>query len=122
MNPPVFTLLQAASGVTAVLGTAPLRVYPGGQVPENTAYPYATYAVYNGNPNNNMDQAPLSDVIGTQIDIWSKTYGLALSAATAIRDALEPAAHMTGFSGPDRDDETRYYRVILEFDFFTERG
>lgn len=121
MNPPVFEICKGDSNVTALLGTDPLRVYPFAQAPENKTYPYATYGIVAGVPDNTMDSVPLSDVVATQVDVWAKTAAECEEIATAIRDACEPEAHMTAFGSGDRDAETKSYHLRLEFDFFINR-
>ena len=121
MIPPIVPLLAADATVTALLGSAPIRVYPFGEAPELQTYPYATWTVFSGNPQNQLGDVPDMDVIGTQVDIWGETASSALDVAAAIRDAIEPHAHMVGFGSTTREAETGHYRVRLEFDFFTER-
>lgn len=118
MMPPVYQLLQADSAVTTLVGD---RVYPFGEAPEGVIYPYATYGVITGTPENTFDKPPVVDRLGTQIDIWALTAKSCLDAAEAIRDALENSAHMISISNMDRDTETKSFRYRLEFDFFTNR-
>lgn len=121
MNPDLFPILMASSAVTALLGTTPLKVYPWGRAPQNVQVPYAVYGVYNGNPENYLDTIPDIDNKGTQVDIYDDDPLRCEQIATAIRDAVEPFAHMTSFSTPDRESETDYYSCRLEFDFWENR-
>jgi hypothetical protein len=99
-----------------------LRVYPWGEAPENVARPYATYGVYNGVPENYLGQVPDVDNLGTQIDVWADTAASGNACAIAIRDSLEPHAHMTSFAANERDGETKLYRCRMSFDFYKERA
>lgn len=121
MLPPVFTLLAASVPVTALVGSAPVRVFPAGQAPEKTPLPYCTWVLVAGIPQNQLGEAPLVDQLPVQIDVWAATYDAALDVAAAVRDTLEPHAHMTNVALPGRDPDTRNYRVTMQFDFFTER-
>lgn len=121
MNPPLFTLLNESTPVKTLLGSNPLRVFPWGSAPQDVAKPYAVYAVYNANPENYLGQAPDIDNKGTQINIYASTSASLESCFDAIRNALEPHAHMTSFASPDRDSETNLYSARMEFDFWNER-
>lgn len=117
----IFTILNASTPVKAILGSNPLRVFPWGEAPERVTKPYATYGVYNGNPQNTMDTPAEIDIDGTQIDIWAETASSCLNAANAIRAALETYAHCVSTQNDNKDPETKLYHSRLEFDFFTER-
>lgn len=120
-NPSLFTILNASTSVKALLGSAPLRVYPWGRAPQNAALPYATYGVFNGNPENYLGQVPDIDNAGTQVNIWAKTGASCDACFLAVRNALEPNAHMTSFATPDLDAETDLYTARLDFDFWEAR-
>lgn len=121
MNPDLFAILNASVPVKTQLGANPLRVYPWGRAPQNAALPYAVYTVYNANPENYLGQVPDIDNKGTQIDIYANTGTKLKSCFEAIRDALEPHAHMTNFSTPAQDDDTDLYSCRMEFDFWDAR-
>lgn len=121
MNTKLFTILNSNSAVKVLLGNSPLRVYPFGRAPQNGAKPYAVYSVYNANPENYLGQVPDIDNKGTQIDIYADTAQSAESCFTAIRDALEPSAHMTSFSTVGVEENTNLYNVRMEFDFWESR-
>ncbi len=118
MIPPVYALLTANMGVTSLIST---RIYPFGEAPQGVTYPYVTFKVITGDPQNTQDKPPQVDNLGTQIDIWAATGDTCLTVARAVRDALEPTAHMTSISDMDRDLETKSFRYRLDFDFFTFR-
>ena len=121
MIPPVFTILNASSAVKALLGATPLRVFPWGEAPQMTREPYVTYIVFNGTPENTQGDAPDMDVLSTQIDVWADSVSSCVSVAEAVRDALEPYAHMTGFSSDSSEEETGLFRQRMDFDFFEKR-
>lgn len=121
MNPEIFPILNASVAVKSVLGSNPLRFYPWGRAPQNVAKPYAVYGVYNGNPENYLNQVPDIDNKGTQIDLYAVTGESAQAVFIALRDALEPYGHMTSFSTPALDADTNLYTGRMEFDFWDER-
>lgn len=121
MNPQLFTILNADTAVKALLGSNPLRVYPWNRAPQNPVKPYAVYGVYNGNPENYLGQVPDVDNKGTQVDIYASSAANCEACFLAIRDAVEPQAHMTSFSTPARDAATDLYIGRLEFDFWEAR-
>ena len=121
MIPPIFTLLSASSSVKALLGTSPLRVFPWGEAPQTTLKPYATYIVYSGQPENTQGETPEMDSLSTQVDVWAESVSSCVSVAEAVRDALEPYAHMTNFSSASPDEETGLFRQRMDFDFFEAR-
>lgn len=121
MIPPVFDILKASTAVKALVGNNPVRVFPFGSAPQNVTRPYATYSVFNGQPENYLDQVPDIDNMGTQIDVWADSVSSCEAVSVAIRNALEPSAHMTSFSGNDRDPETRLFHCRMDFDFFEGR-
>lgn len=121
MIPKIFPILAAAPAVTNHFGTNPTRIFPYGQATQATAKPYATYGVFNGNPENMMDKIPEIDNMGTQIDVWAITAESCKDAATAIRNTLEPLNHMTSFQSAEKDVETQLYRCRLEFDVWQGR-
>lgn len=121
MNPQLFPLLNASTAVRLLLGSNPLRVYPWGEAPAVPRKPYAAYGVYNGNPENYVSNVPDIDNKGTQIDIYAEDATKCAQCFTAIRDVLEPHAHMTSFSTPQRDPETQLYSARMEFDFWEAR-
>lgn len=121
MNPNLFPILYNSSQVRLLLGSSPLRVFPWSRAPQNPKKPYATYGVYNANPENYLDRVPDIDNIGVQVNIYAATAQSCEDCYIAIRDALEPSAHMLSFSTPDLDPNTDLYVGRMEFDFWEER-
>lgn len=121
MNPDLFPILNGSAPVKLLLGANPLRVYPWGRAPANVKKPYVVYSVYNGNPENYLAQAPDIDNKGTQLNIYSDNSNNLEMCYLAIRNALEPHAHMTSFSTPALDVDTDLFSCSMEFDFWDER-
>lgn len=121
MNTVFFTLLNASNPVKALLGSNPLRVFPAGRAPEETQRPYAVYSIYNGNPENYLNQAPDIDNNGIQVSIYADTYAEMAGCFTAVRDALQNDAHMISYTTPDQDADTNLFSCRMEFDFWDDR-
>lgn len=125
MLPAVFPLLRDAAAVTALIGTAPVRAYRHGSAPQNVAAPYVTWFLLSGEPQNVLDEVPRADRQTVQVDCWSDNAGTGSAGidalAKAVRDAIEPHAHMTAVSGDSQDPDTRRYRISMTFDFWTDR-
>lgn len=122
MLPLVKTLLVAAPAVTALVGT---KVYRHGTAPQGTQSPYITWALVTGIPENHLDGTPPVDRIAVQIDAWSNNTGTGdrevEEIATAVRDTLEPHAHMTAINFDGWDSESKRFRMSMSFDFWQDR-
>lgn len=121
MLPNVFTLLKASAAVKALVGSSPLRAYRHGNAPENVAKPYITWSA-TAAPENQLDGVPFTDRHNVQVDAWADDDATVETLAIAIRDAIEPTQHMTGFGPSARDPETMRYRFTLTFTFWLDRS
>lgn len=124
MLPPVFTLLKASSDVRAIVGSNPPRIYRHGHAPQRPDnlpldQPYITWLVVVGTPNNNISESPPADRMTVQVDCWHQRDAGIEVLATAARNALEVAGHMTSFLGDTFEPETKLYRMSMQFDIFT---
>ena len=122
---PIYTTLKAASGVTALLGTNPCRVFPQGEATQKgaTGYaePYATYQQIGGRPENYLGTLPDADSSTTQVDVYAKTVAQAQQVARAIRDAVETVAYVVAIREMGTDETTGLRRVSLDIDWLTNR-
>lgn len=121
MIPPIFTICAAASGVTALLGTKPVRLFPFGEAPEKVAAPYAVWQLVGGAPENYLGTLPDLDLLPTQVDVYGDSAASVLAVAAALRTAIEPHAHITRWRGQTRDAETGRYRFSFDVDWFVPR-
>lgn len=121
MMPPVFQTLKASASVKNIVGTNPPRIYRHGSAPQDTTQPYVTWFVITDTPENNLSDLPPSDRIAVQIDCWHQTDAGIVTLAEAVRDAIEPVAHMTSMPANLREPETKLYRIALQFDFWLNR-
>lgn len=122
MNPPVFSIAVASPAVLAVLGSAPTRLWPFGQAPQNETRPYAVWQVVYGNPDNSLSCVPKEDLLGTQIDSYAKTVSGARQVAEVLRDAYEESFNqVTAWNGEDWEQSTGLYRVSFTVEFWVRR-
>ena len=118
MRPPVFITCTTDATVALLIGT---RLYPFGTAPEGAAYPYAVYQAIHGRPELLLSDSPEIDDIHIQIDCYADTGAECEQVAEALRGAIEPVAHVTGFREWPQDKETKRFRFTLEVDWFVSR-
>lgn len=121
LNPPIFPILSVAPAVTAILGTSPTRIYPYGRAPQDVAKPYVVYSLLEGTPENYIGDLPDADTKYTQISIYAENPSSVDALFIAIRNALEPYCHMTGYRTLDREAQTDLYGVAMDFDYLEGR-
>lgn len=118
MLPPLYALLSAHAAVAAIVGD---RIYPHGEAPQDTTRPYITWFLVAGVPDNTLSERPQSDRAAVQVDAWHQSSGGVVALMTAIRDAIEPVAHVTSIPVNQREPDTRLYRMALQADFIINR-
>lgn len=118
--PPIYQHLKAAPAVTAILGANP-KVFRHGQAPAGSVAPYCVWMVIGGDPENELSAAPASDRLALQVDCYHSADSGIEQLAQAVRDALEPHAHLTGIPVDQRETETGLFRIALQFDYWLKR-
>jgi hypothetical protein len=121
MLPPIFATLKASVAVKDIVGTNPPRIYRHGAAPQQVTKPYVTWSAIGADPQNHLSGTPPTDRVSVQIDCWHDTDAGVELLATAVRDAMEPVAHMTGIVVNSRDAETKLYRIGMQFDYWLDR-
>lgn len=121
MIPPIFSIIAAAPSVTALIGSSPVRFYNFGEATQATPKPYAVWQLITGIPANYINQLPDMDDTRVQVDVYDDDAATARAVAVAIRNAIEPHAHMVGFADRGKDATTRNYGFMMDFEFFTRR-
>lgn len=124
MYPPIYPAVAASPACVALLksGTGPIRFYQFGVNEEQPqTYPYAVWQRVGGLPENYLGQTPDIDTFTVQVDVYAKSADQARTVATALRDAIEPVAHITGWFGESRDPDTKNYRFTFQTDWWTPR-
>lgn len=123
MTAPIFTVCSADTGVQSLLEDTSgiLRLFLFGDAPQGEQAPYAVWQVVYGSPENYISGVPDIDSYGIQIDVYASEASVARDVAKALRDAIEPHAHIVGWNGESRDPSTRRYRVTFTVDWFVSR-
>lgn len=121
MYPNLFVTVAADSSVTSLLGSAPVRFWPFGYVPQGEDRPYAIHQLIAGSPANTLSCVPDIDNFSIQIDAYARTVSDSRAVAEVLRDALETDAHLTAYNGENWEQNTGLYRVSMTFDFWTYR-
>lgn len=123
MDWPVFGLLSANSSITSIVGLTPPRIFED-TVPQEHAMnrPYIVWNTVGGTPLNYLDQVPAMDSGRVQIDVYASGKLACKTLAKLVRDTLEPHAHMIGTPVSMFEVDTKLFRYLLEFQFFTARS
>ena len=122
MYPPIFTTVATDTVVQASFGVSPVRVYPFGEAPAKVTKPYAVWQVVTGFPENCLGGVPDMDSFLVQLDIYADTGSEARVGAEALRDAIEPAAHVVAWRGEGRDPDTNNYRYSFDSNWWVSRA
>jgi hypothetical protein len=122
MYPAIFPAINASSAVKALIGSNPVRFYQFGfNSTQPQTYPYAVWQRVGGSPENYVDKVPDIDTFSVQVDVYAKSADQARSVAAALRDAIEPVAHITSWLGETIDSETKNHRFTFLTDWWTPR-
>lgn len=121
MFAPIFQVCRASPAVLALLGMSPTRLWPFGEAEPDSPLPYAVWQTISGSPENYINQVPDVDSYSLQVDAYATTASGARAVAQAIRDAIEPHAHIVAWRGERRDRETRLYRFSFDVDWIVQR-
>ncbi|MCP1646995.1 tail completion protein gp17 [Pseudomonas nitroreducens] len=121
MYAPIFKVCSQDSGVVALLGAKPTRLYLFAEAPDKPPRPYATWQTYGGAPENYLAHRPDIDSFSMQVDVYAETAAQARAVATAIRNAIELRATITRWGGDDRDEPTGLYRISFDVDWWVNR-
>jgi hypothetical protein len=118
---PVFTICASSAAVRECLGDSPVRLYPFGMTDDILVYPYAVWQNISGAPGMYLDRVPDYDAYSVQIDVYGDTDSDVISAAVALRDAIEPRGYVTRWGNQGRNPDTLKYRYSFDVDFIVNR-
>ena len=121
MYAPIFETVVADPAVTALLGSPITRLWPFGEAPEDLAKPYAVWQQIAGTPGNYINQTPDIDSYMLQVDVYADTATSVRAVAKALRNAIEPNAHITAWRGESKDVPTGLYRYSFDLVWWTPR-
>lgn len=118
---PIFSVCAADSGVRALLGVTPHRIYPFGEAPEGVAKPYAVWQLVTGSPENYLSGRPDIDGFTLQVDVYAATASSARAVTDAIVHAIELSANVARWGGETKDTATKLYRSSFDIDWLVPR-
>ena len=119
--PPFFATCSGNAGLTALIGTNPVRCYLFGEAdPPPPEKPYMVWQVIGGAPENHLSGAPVIGLFTTQVDIYGQTAASARAVSAAFQTAIASAAYVTGYGGEYREADTGLYRLTITVDWFTD--
>lgn len=118
--PPIFALLAASPAVTALIGTAPMRLFPSGNIPQAQVLPAVTWQSVGGLPENQLADRPVVDNMRTQIDCWALDYPGARALFVAVQAAVELNATVVSLNGDDYDEATKRYRTSFDVSWWVD--
>ncbi len=121
MQPPIFPTCAADPAVTALLGTDPTRLYPFGEAPQDVTLPYAVWRHVGGSPENYLGSVPDIDSSTLQVDVYAATGSDATAVTEALRDAIEPVAHIVRWGDQDTDPDTGNKHISFDVDWLVPR-
>lgn len=117
MVPRVQQTLEAASAVTAIVGSG---IYQA-QVPEDQTRPCVVWAIVTAIPGNNLSCLPEYDDQRVQVDCWSRDQTIARQLGEAVRDALESVTHVVFGPWNSFDAESKLFRWSMDCAFLDSR-
>lgn len=120
-TPPIFMLCAADPGVTALLGTNPVRLFMFGMAPQNIQKPYGVWQVISGSPESYLAGRPDTEQHTLQVDVYADSAAQSRAALAAIEHAIELSCYVTRYGGESRDTETKSYRSSMDVDWHTYR-
>jgi len=118
MLPQVYQALFNNGTVNAIVSN---RIYRHGNAPQGVGKPYIVWSLISGVPENTLSETPNIDRLPIQVDCYHQTDVGIVDLAKAVRDAIEPLAHMTNIPINLRETDTKLYRITLEFDWWLNR-
>ncbi len=121
MQPPIYPVCAASPAVTALLGSDSPRLFPFGEADQDTALPYAVWRIPNGAPENFLGEAPDIDRWTLQVDVYARTGLDATAVAKALRDAIEPHAHIVRWGDQDTDPDTGNRHISFDVSWHLPR-
>lgn len=130
MNPPVLALVSAASAVTDIIGTTPVRCFAFGVVPAPPVgepadfhLPCLTWKTLTSRPEHTLDATPGAERLRVRVEAWAADPDVAMTLFDAARAALEDGGRNVLVWGNKQkyDAVTQRYRVRGKFDFWVNR-
>lgn len=121
MYPPIFATCFADATCRELLGTAPMRLFPFSHAPQDSSEPYAVWQTISGQPQNYVNNTPDVDSMLIQIDVYALDEEAARTVAEAIRDTVEPVAHVVSWRGEQWEPTPDTFRYSFDVEWIVLR-
>lgn len=123
MNIPIFKLCKQSLRISDLLlnSNGILKVFEFGTAPQGIDYPYMVWQVPTGSPAIYINELPDFDELTVQIDIYAETVSNANDIKAALRDVIEPHAHIITWRNNNFDSVTKRFRAGFDVRWFIER-
>jgi len=115
MTAPIYQWLSTDTAVAAIAGT---RIYQT-IAPQDVVKPYVTWNIVGGHSESYLSEGAGSDQQRIQVDVWALDGVGRKNLANAVRDALEPYGYPVGVPMDDYESDTKLFRMMLQFNFWT---
>lgn len=76
--------------------------------------PYVCWQIINANPEQYLSDRSDMDDVYVQIDIYATKKSTARQIGRLLRNAIEEDCYLEGYTGAEREPETKLYRVSLD--------
>lgn len=123
---PVPQLLIASADVKALVGAPPaMRVYEdtapqaAGEAPPPR--PYIVWGTAGGAPENYLSARPGIDAGRITLDVYADSAASRRQVVDAVMAAIEPSAHMITVPMTMYEPDTKLFRAVMDFQFWTHR-
>ena len=120
----IFATLQAAAGLTALIGAGDAcRAWPD-EAPQDAAYPLVVVTRIAGIEENHLGGSTNLLNCRYQFSCWGRTFDSAVATGDAVRAAVQAATAfkaviLNHFAGPVEPDLKLYHRIV-EFSTWSE--
>lgn len=110
-------VLKADAAVTAIVGAGTAAKISPLIKSQNLVAPAVTLQRINVDPQNHLRGFANLDDSRVQLDAWAETYAGVRALATACRNAMQTAGHLTlnEFDGQEPETDPGLYRITQEF-------
>lgn len=112
MNTPIFAWLTGDAAVSALIAA---RIHRSGRAPQDVAKPYVTWSTIGGHVENYTSGSPGIEQALVQIDCWSLSESECAQLARAVVAVLQEHGYQSGVAEDSFEDDTKLYRVMLQF-------
>lgn len=113
---PIYSILSNAAPVVSIVSN---RIYRN-EAPQGTSDPYVVWEIQAGFAENGFKEVS-ADVFSVEVSVWAKTQATCDQLAIAVRNAIEPHAHLITYTNDSIDTPTKLKGFRMSFDWILSR-